>query len=221
MRFDDGGWAEAVGNHVALDLVNTVARRLDPERRVDRLRDAEAVVRWARFVDLIGDAGAVEFAEQADDAELVSGVAAQVRALRERLYQVLQPMASGKEPAPGVVAELLSWLFDVLRSAEVAAVMPLRWSVPLRTVRDIPTELGLWAWHLLEHEDRRRLRQCRDPGCGWLFLDRTKNASRVWCSSADCGNRTRARRHYQRRTDASSSVPHSGGNGAAAPRRAR
>nr|WP_246305023.1 CGNR zinc finger domain-containing protein [Nocardioides thalensis] len=64
----------------------------------------------------------------------------------------------------------------------------------------LPDQLALAAWQLLEREDAHRLRQCRANDCGWLFLDRTKNASRVWCSSADCGNRTRAQRHYARRT---------------------
>jgi predicted RNA-binding Zn ribbon-like protein len=43
-----------------------------------------------------------------------------------------------------------------------------------------------------------RLRRCDDDGCGWLFLDTTRNHSRRWCSSGDCGNRDRARRHYAR-----------------------
>ena len=77
--------------------------------------------------------------------------------------------------------------------------MPLEWSIGLRSIDDLPDAVGLQVWRLLEQEDRARLRQCQDTDCGWLFLDRTKNGSRVWCSSADCGNRTRARRHYQRR----------------------
>jgi len=36
-------------------------------------------------------------------------------------------------------------------------------------------------------------------GCGWLFLDETRNRSRRWCSMKDCGNRAKARRHYRRR----------------------
>lgn len=68
----------------------------------------------------------------------------------------------------------------------------------LDAMRDVPVLVGLAAWQLLQHEEPSRLRQCRDTTCGWLFLDRTKNACRVWCSSADCGNRARARRHYQR-----------------------
>ncbi len=76
--------------------------------------------------------------------------------------------------------------------------MPFEWSTALDSVRDLPDELALRAWRLLEREDPERIRQCQGTGCGWLFLDRTRNASRVWCSSTDCGNRTRARRHYQR-----------------------
>ncbi|HUG86040.1 MAG TPA: CGNR zinc finger domain-containing protein, partial [Euzebya sp.] len=41
-----------------------------------------------------------------------------------------------------------------------------------------------------------RLAACGE--CRWLFLDQTRNRSRRWCDPADCGNRTRQRRHYQR-----------------------
>ncbi|MGI5132361.1 CGNR zinc finger domain-containing protein [Pseudonocardia sp. CA-107938] len=34
-----------------------------------------------------------------------------------------------------------------------------------------------------------------DDTCGRLFVDRSRNRSRRRCSSADCGNRARARRH--------------------------
>ncbi|MBZ2410557.1 CGNR zinc finger domain-containing protein [Streptomyces sp. L06] len=39
-----------------------------------------------------------------------------------------------------------------------------------------------------------RVRRCAGPGCGWFFLDRTRNSARRWCGSGDCGNRDRARR---------------------------
>jgi predicted RNA-binding Zn ribbon-like protein len=34
--------------------------------------------------------------------------------------------------------------------------------------------------------------------CTWLFLDTPKNRSRRWCSVKDCGDRAKARRHYER-----------------------
>jgi predicted RNA-binding Zn ribbon-like protein len=181
LRYDDGGWAEAIGGHPALELVNTVSWRLDPSRTVERLPDGAGLERWAGFVDL-----RVEAADE---------VVADVRRLRERIYRVVQPMAVGVEPAAKDVDALRRSMLGALGRAGVASVMPLELAAA-----DLHDELAIAAWHLLEREDVRRLRQCRAGDCGWLFLDRTRNASRVWCSSADCGNRSRARRHYARRT---------------------
>jgi predicted RNA-binding Zn ribbon-like protein len=36
--------------------------------------------------------------------------------------------------------------------------------------------------------------------CGWLFIDRTRNRSKRWCTTAMCGSRTRSRRYYRRKT---------------------
>ena len=203
LRFDDGGWAEANGNHLALDLVNTVAWRLDPARTVDRLPDATALIDWARFVGLLDDARAAAIAtELTSDPRAGALVTARVRRARERLYRVVQPLAVGGTPAGDDLAALHRALLGALGRADVSTVMPLQWSTGLGSASDLTDELDLASWRLLQHEDRGRLRQCQDGDCGWLFLDRTKNGSRVWCSSADCGNRTRARRHYQRRAAA-------------------
>jgi predicted RNA-binding Zn ribbon-like protein len=47
-----------------------------------------------------------------------------------------------------------------------------------------------------------RVNECVADGCGWLFLDVSKNRSRKWCDMSDCGNREKARRHYQKMTTA-------------------
>jgi predicted RNA-binding Zn ribbon-like protein len=192
LRLADGGHVELIGNHLALDLVNTVAWRLDPRRAVDRLPDGEALQRWATVVGLPGTVGAPT--GEADRA------ATAVRELREQLHRALQPVALGGPPDAAALRELRTRLLAALarEEVEVARLMPLEWSVDVRTVADLPSRLALAAWDLLAHEDGRRLRQCRDDDCGWLFLDRSRNGSRVWCSSADCGNRARARRHYAR-----------------------
>jgi CGNR zinc finger len=43
--------------------------------------------------------------------------------------------------------------------------------------------------------DRARIRSCGNPLCGWLFVDRSRNASRVWCDMKACGNRMKVGRH--------------------------
>ena len=48
---------------------------------------------------------------------------------------------------------------------------------------------GLWS----------RLRVCRDPSCGWVFFDQSRNRSGLWCDMAVCGNRAKARNFRARR----------------------
>ena len=43
------------------------------------------------------------------------------------------------------------------------------------------------------------VRLCKAPDCAWLFLDKSRNRSRRWCDMKVCGNRQKARRHYQRK----------------------
>jgi predicted RNA-binding Zn ribbon-like protein len=57
---------------------------------------------------------------------------------------------------------------------------------------------GRAAVELLTSEDIMRVRTCADETCAWLFLDRTKNQRRRWCDMKTCGNRVKARRHYER-----------------------
>ncbi|MEM9470689.1 MAG: CGNR zinc finger domain-containing protein [Pseudomonadota bacterium] len=51
---------------------------------------------------------------------------------------------------------------------------------------------------LMDERERKRLKMCPGNGCGWLFIDETKNARRTWCSMETCGNRAKAARHYAR-----------------------
>jgi len=53
---------------------------------------------------------------------------------------------------------------------------------------------------LVDRGDAVRLKCCPSEYCGWLFVDETGNARRLWCSMAACGNRAKARRHYLRAT---------------------
>ena len=56
------------------------------------------------------------------------------------------------------------------------------------------------AVDLMTSPELDRVGQCADDrGCGWLFVDTTKNRSRRWCDMRDCGNRAKARRHYAKK----------------------
>ena len=44
-----------------------------------------------------------------------------------------------------------------------------------------------------------RLKACRRDVCHWLFYDRSRNRSAVWCQMAVCGNRTKTKVYRARR----------------------
>ena len=194
---------EIVGGHMALDLVNTVSWRLDPERRRDYLADAGDLATWLQRVG-VGDGQGqhvlAEATEAAADRALLD-----VRALREELFEVLSPLTSGTSAESLVVtAALNARLAEAVASSRLAG-SPLRWRVEPAGPDDVVHLLALEVLDLLTAHDLGRLRLCAGRGCGWFFLDRSRSNTRRWCSAEDCGNRERARRHYARhRTGATS-----------------
>lgn len=169
-----------------LDLVNTVAWRLDPTRRDDRLPTGAALAAWLT-------AAGIE--TPARDALWWAKALDPVLDLRERLARVLIPLATSVEPD---FAELRGTFTAAMRRAELTGVVPPKWTVSVRGPRDVAGLLAVRAVGFFGEVDVSRLRQCADGGCGWLFLDHSRNRSRRWCDSADCGNRDRVRRHYRR-----------------------
>jgi len=47
-------------------------------------------------------------------------------------------------------------------------------------------------------EIRGRLCHCANASCNWLFVDESKNRSRVWCEMATCGSRAKMTRYRRR-----------------------
>jgi predicted RNA-binding Zn ribbon-like protein len=54
------------------------------------------------------------------------------------------------------------------------------------------------AWDVLARHSPGRLRPCANPECRLFLIDHSKANAARWCSMAVCGNRMKARRHYQR-----------------------
>jgi predicted RNA-binding Zn ribbon-like protein len=54
------------------------------------------------------------------------------------------------------------------------------------------------AWDALARRSPGRLRPCANDECRLFLIDHSKANAARWCSMAVCGNRMKARRHYQR-----------------------
>ena len=58
--------------------------------------------------------------------------------------------------------------------------------------------LAVLTWDALRVSDPGRLRPCANPDCRLFLIDHSKPNTARWCSMAVCGNRMKARRHYER-----------------------
>ena len=54
------------------------------------------------------------------------------------------------------------------------------------------------AWGELQNERPGRLRACANDECHLFLIDRSRGGTGRWCSMSGCGNRMKARRHYDR-----------------------
>lgn len=189
-----------LGGRLSLDFVNTVDPREGPRAR-DFLRDYVDVALWAAeaaAADESTAAGLIGIAAKASgDAEAVFSRAI---AVRETLYRIFTAELSGGEPQRADLATFQSELHAALAHLvlERHAGYDWQWDDDRRLER--PLWPILWdAAELLSTPELRHVKRCPGQDCGWLFLDRSKNHSRRWCSMDTCGSREKMRRLHARR----------------------
>jgi predicted RNA-binding Zn ribbon-like protein len=191
----ESGW-------LCLDFANTAAWHLS-DQPTERLTSYAELIAWARSIALLPDRAAQQVLRTADQHPTEAArVLDRAVALREAIYHIFVAVAAGKTPSAEDQATFntelsrsmsksrLVWnkaTFDWGRQGEAGDLDQVLWWV-LQS-----------ATNLLISEDIQRVGVCADDrGCGWLFYDTSRNRTRQWCSMRGCGNRAKARRHYEK-----------------------
>ncbi len=191
----ESGW-------LCLDFTNTAEWHLS-EHPTERLTGYAELIAWARSIGLLPDRTAQQLLRAADQRPAEAArVLERAVVLREAIYHIFLAAAGGHSPAADDQATLNAELSRSLsksrlvwnksnfgwgRQGENGDLDQVLWSV-LRSTTD-----------LLTSEDLQRVGVCADDrGCGWLFYDTSRNRTRQWCSMRGCGNRAKARRHYEK-----------------------
>jgi predicted RNA-binding Zn ribbon-like protein len=73
----------------------------------------------------------------------------------------------------------------------------ITWQLDVHEDRRLATR-ALLAWGRAQEEMPGRLRACANHECRLFLLDHSRPNTARWCSMKVCGNRLKARRHYQR-----------------------
>jgi predicted RNA-binding Zn ribbon-like protein len=184
--------------HPCLDFANTLTT--SGQEHITSYADLLAFAEQSQL--LTPDEAAWLRAEGERDPVVADGVVVRARNLRAALKSLFSALARGKVPTERDRAVLNGNLAVSMSHAMVlpnAADDGFHWDwgghdldTPLWPITRSAADL------LTSDHDRPLIRECGAEDCRWLFLDTTRNRSRQWCSMQSCGNRQKARRHYER-----------------------
>jgi len=191
-----------IGGDPSLDLVNTID--WGEKGLVDeRLTDYERLTRWAEGAGILAEREArrLRKAAVAEPREAQAAYEAALR-LRRVLQGVFADVAAGRRT--GALWEefnaLLAGALQHLRIVPVRGEARAEWGWQGRGDHlESPLWPVLWAAaRLLATDEAGRLRICASPGCGWMYVDRSRNGLRRWCQMESCGTRAKSQRRSAR-----------------------
>ena len=183
------------GGRSCLDFANTLDWRTS-DAPVELIPDYGSLLRWSERRGTLPRGAARRLGRAHRPASLRAAMD-DAYALRSEIWAIAEAARSGARAPLGTVNRLL---------ASVPSQPPLirdgsRYAHAL-IGRDIREPLWPILWSLsalMSSDDVNRIGVCSGTGCGWFFVDESPNRTRLWCSSATCGNRERARRAYAKR----------------------
>jgi predicted RNA-binding Zn ribbon-like protein len=193
--------AVLIGGLPVLDFVNS-ERWHRTDKPVDTIISYREAVVFASRVGLLEDESelkAVVAAAESDPRHCVEALRVLLR-VRATIYRIFSAIARGKEPAAADLDALRGAHADAVRHAAIVPCADgFTWSWNgTDPWRRVARPLGAVAMQLLLSPHQARVKQCAREGCGWLFLDQSKNGSRRWCTMDICGSRVKMRAHYRR-----------------------
>jgi predicted RNA-binding Zn ribbon-like protein len=193
-----------LGERPCLNFVNSVDWRFNPAKRRDTLSSYSDLLAFTLRLNLISIEIYCElFQRSTTEVSAAEYVLSDARAFRDALTSVIDDIANRASlpQRAGPRPEALAILDAARRKAHESDTYV--WRNDRLSLAARPEEEGLalpWlllardAEELLSSSLASRIRLCAGEGCGWAFLDLSKNGKRRWCSMKLCGNREKAAR---------------------------
>ena len=197
----DGADSLTPGAPLCLDFVNTVSWRTSGHPQ-DSLAGYADLVKWGRQSGAITEREARQLIrEGASRPKEASAVFARAARVREAIYRIFSAIAADRRPETAdldLLNDALAEALSRLRVEPRAEGFAWSWADAGGALGRVLWPVARSAAELLVSGELSRVRECAGEGCGWLFVDVSRNRLRRWCDMKSCGNRAKARRHYER-----------------------
>jgi len=197
-----GNLKELLGRKLCLDFINTLSwrGRQEPEEHLSTYRD---LVVWSRYVNILKDKDVEMLTREAEmhPSEAKKAISSAIE-LREAIYSIFSSIAEGTAPPKKDLSTFNKYLSRVMMHSQINEREDgFSWDTggDKNKLDWMLSPIVRSAAELLVSDEARKVKECGDNACGWLFLDSSRNQSRRWCAMKDCGNRAKARRFYKRK----------------------
>lgn len=185
---------------LSLDYANTKVWHAS-EKPEEKLNQYDDLVSWGEEAGLVSSESAQRLGrlpvEQPKNAVAAYNFAI---LLREAIYRIFSNWYADRSIPESDLALLNSVLREAMSHLQLSPMqgeIRWSWSPEIDGIEFILWPVAHSAAELLTSDKASRVHECDDDrGCGYLFIDQSKNRSRRWCSMESCGNRAKARRHY-------------------------
>ncbi|MGM7722214.1 CGNR zinc finger domain-containing protein [Metabacillus sp. Hm71] len=192
-----------VGERLCMNFINTVSWRESTEKRSDRFTSYAKLVDWSIHADVLTERQAQKLIIISEEKPAESAhVLDRAIELREVMYRIFRTISIKQKP-PQEEIELFNVFvrqyYQLLQLSQEKDHFLLEFKCSKNPLEGmLPPILQSAVDLLVSKSDLKRVKRCEGDLCGWLFYDTSRNRSRRWCSMADCGNRAKARRFYQK-----------------------
>lgn len=191
-----------LGLELSLDFSNTVDWR-NSDKRDDGLKAFDDLVTWSVKKGIVPRDDAQRILRKAKDEHSGESALKKATQLRETIYRIFSAVAHDEHPEETDIRDLNRFLSQhggssgIIRTGEDYG---WGWQTDEGADGRILWPIAKSAADLLTSDQLGRVRECanEEEGCGWVFLDDTRNGKKKWCSTTGCGNRAKVRAWYDR-----------------------
>lgn len=193
---------QASGGCLVFDFVNTVNTR-KPAPEFEYLKTFDDFLVWSEKVgSLRGKRWHALRGYASLKPKLASVALSTAIDARENFYLLFSAIAAGRSPQLSVVNafnEKLPRAFHKISIKFGSGKAEVHFKNEEMSLDEPLNSIIKSAFDTLTREDFHRIKEC--PGCGWLFLDTSRNGKRRWCDMNVCGSRAKSLEYYYRKTN--------------------
>ena len=196
---------EFTGNNLSLDFCNTLNDRGSNPREL--LTGYDRLLLWGQEAHILTEEEAHRLDKEAKKHKKeAERVLQQALELREAIFRLFLASIQG---ASSEAADLEIFNSALTRALSHSVIIPQEQGFDWAWLPSVNAlDSMLWpavraAANLFTSEDLDDVRVCASDNCNWLFMDTSKNHTRRWCDMKSCGNRAKARKHYNQKKQVS------------------